>query len=510
MAGAAAICAALGATGGLAAGPAPPVPRRPSTVHPARVRELEQVTVTVARRAASAPVPRSFLGISTEYGGVNLFGRFMGDFAHVVSLLQVPGDGPLVLRIGGDSADHSVLGLNSLRLPTGVFDVRPRWFRRVSALVQALHARLIFDLNLVADTPAMAVRWARAAMADLPRGSLLDYEVGNEPDLYVRRYWTSVFSPFAPLVKALPSELAPPAYVSLFSAASRVLSRVSPRVGLAGPAVAYPRLALGWITALLRSPHRHLALVTGHEYPYSACAPRLSARFPTIGRLLSDGAAAGIAQAVRPAVLLAHRAGLPFRLTELNSVTCEGRAGVSNSFATALWAPDALFELLRAGVDGVNIHVRAHAVNGAFGVGARGLVPHPLLYGMVLFTRMLGPDARLVHVRLSAPRWLHVKAWAVRTGWHDLRVLVINKGSVSVRAALHLPGTGAAAVERLLAPSPATTSGETLDGQRLSASGAWRGRAATEWATRAGGRYELNVPPASAALVRVQTEARVR
>jgi hypothetical protein len=31
---------------------------------------------------------------------------------------------------------------------------------------------------------------------------------------------------------------------------------------------------------------------------------------------------------------------------------------VSDTFATALWAPDALFELLRAGIDGVNVHVR--------------------------------------------------------------------------------------------------------------------------------------------------------
>jgi hypothetical protein len=40
-------------------------------------------------------------------------------------------------------------------------------------------------------------------------------------------------------------------------------------------------------------------------------------------------------------MMLAHRAGFPFRLTEQNSVTCGGLAGVSNTFATALWAPAA-------------------------------------------------------------------------------------------------------------------------------------------------------------------------
>ena len=78
----------------------------------------------------------------------------------------------------------------------------------------------------------------------------------------------------------------------------------------------------------------------------------------------------------------AHRAGLPFRLTEVNSVTCGGVPGVSDTFATALWAPDTLFELLRAGVDGVNVHVRTDAINAAFAFKRSGLVARPLLYGL--------------------------------------------------------------------------------------------------------------------------------
>jgi hypothetical protein len=69
-----------------------------------------------------------------------------------------------------------------------------------------------------------------------------------------------------------------------------------------------------------------------------------------------------MAHSVKPVVILAHRAGLPFRLTELNSVTCGGRLGVSDAFATALWAPDALSALLQTGVDGVNVHVRTGAI----------------------------------------------------------------------------------------------------------------------------------------------------
>jgi hypothetical protein len=289
-----------------------------------------------------------------------------------------------------------------------------------------------------------------------------------------------------------------------------VLAQVAPHVGLAGPAVAYPALALAWISTLLKSHPPRLALVTAHEYPYSACVPPLSPLFPTIGKVLSNAATAGMAGRVKPAMLLAHRAGFPFRLTELNSVTCGGLRGVSNTFATALWAPDALFELIRIGVNGVNVHVRADTVNGAWGLGRHGLIPHPLLYGLILFTKMLGPDARLLDAHLAAPAFAHVKAWAVRVGSGQLRVLVINKGSHSVRAVLRLPAVSRASVERLLAPSVRATTGETLGGQHLGIDATWVGRPITATLAPSHGRYELTVPGGSAALVRVQTEARAR
>jgi hypothetical protein len=471
---------------------------------------LPVATVTVSPTPVARTVPHSFFGISTEYWGIVHFGRFMSDYVRIMSLLRVPGNGPFVLRIGGDSASHAVLDVRHRRLPASIFDVTPAWFHRLSTLVSALNARVIFDLGLVTDDPIRAQPWADAAMTLLPRGSLLDYEIGNEPDLYSRRYWATVFSPLGVLVRDLPLDVTPESYVKLFNGYSPVLGRISPHVGLAGPVVAYPALALAWISTLLKSRHPGLTLVTAHEYPYSACVPPLSPAYPTIGRILSEAATAGMARAVKPAVELAHRAGFPFRLTELNSVTCGGLPGVSNTFATALWAPDALFELMQAGVNGVNVHVRDYAVNGAWGVGRDGLIARPLLYGLILFTRMLGPDARLVSSRLTAPRTLHLKAWAVRVGARDLRVLVINKGRYAVHAVLRLPATAPGTVERLVAPSVRATTGERLGGQYLTDNATWHGAPSDEHIARAADGYEVYLPATSAALLNLQTEARVR
>jgi hypothetical protein len=173
---------------------------------------------------------------------------------------------------------------------------------------------------------------------------------------------------------------------------------------------------------------------------------------------------------------------LPLRLTEINSVTCGGLEGVSDTFATALWAPDALFELVNTGVEGVNLHARVTSINRPFSFDSHGLETRPLLYGLITFRSMLGPHARLVPVHLRRGKSLrHLKVWAVResssrTGGalagggytvDPLKVLMINKGRGAAEISLHLPTRKPASVVRLLAPSASSTSGVTLSGEQL-------------------------------------------
>jgi hypothetical protein len=102
---------------------------------------------------------------------------------------------------------------------------------------------------------------------------------------------------------------------------ARAVDEFAPHTTLVAPAVASPVSHLNWISTLLAGPHHGLGVVSAHEYRYSACAVRRSPEYPTITRLLGEAATAGMADSLRPAIRLAHRAGFPFRLTELNSVT---------------------------------------------------------------------------------------------------------------------------------------------------------------------------------------------
>jgi hypothetical protein len=474
--------------------------------------------VTIAPDAARTPVPRSYLGLSTEYWALPMWAGQMALLERALSLVHARGDGPLILRVGGDSADHAFwdpnAGAGGIRLPSWAFSVAPKWLGQAGVLVRRLGVRLILDLNLITDTPGAAAQWARAAKAGLPPHSIDAFEVGNEPDIYSRADWLAVTAArdldghlngreFG--AAALPAELNPRVYVHDFRAYADAVDQVVPQITVAGPAVNNPVTHGRWVTALIDGDRRSLGMVTVHRYPYSGCpAWRRSRAYATIARVLSPAASSGMAAALGPVIDTAHDAGLPVRLTELNSVNCGGRPGVSNAFATALWAPDALFALLRAGVDGVNLHVRAVAINAAFALSPAGLQARPLLYGLILFARTLGPEAQLVTLRSQLSRPANLAAWAVRVGRDTLHVLLINKSRRSERVSLRLPATGPAGVQRLLAPAAAAQSDVSLGGRALAADGDWQGRAEHQTLTPRGRAYAVSVRSMSAALITVR------
>lgn len=82
-----------------------------------------------------------------------------------------------------------------------------------------------------------------------------------------------------------------------------------------------------------------------------------------------------------------------------------------------------------------------------------------------------------------------------------VHVLLIDKTGRPARVWLDLPATGAGTVQRLLAPSVASTSGVTLDGQSLSPQALWHGSRHTETVNKRPGGYPISLTPYSAALV---------
>jgi hypothetical protein len=401
-------------------------------------------------------------------------------------------EGPVVLRIGGSSADQSVWA-PSKEMPEWQFELTPSWLAQMREIVQRLHVKVILDLNLLTATATQAAKWAATAERSLPAGSIIGFEIGNEPDIH-----SPALQPVPRGVK-LRARLTAHTYATTYASYDRRLDSAVPQIPLMGPALAEPQQNVNWISTLLASAPHGLTAITAHRYPLSACA-HTGPNAPSIQRVLSERATAGMAATLAPAIRLASRAHLPLRLTEFNSVTCGGTQGVSDAFATALWAPDALFELIHAGVASAALHVRDNAINMAFSLTNKGLVAYPLLYGLVVYARSLGTDPRLLPTSIRMAKGNRVKVWTVLDG-RLLRVLLINKADHRTQIALHIPALGSASVQRLLAPSVGSSKQITLNGQSLNPQGAWSGAAAHEPLMSAGGSYTLSLPPYSAAIV---------
>ena len=119
-------------------------------------RQLPRATLTVMPGGASVPIPRSYFGLSTEYWALPLYARHLATFERVLGLIHVPGDGPMILRVGGDSADHAFWDPHLHTLPPWAFTLTPRWTELTAGIVRRLGVRLIIDLNLITDTPDTA------------------------------------------------------------------------------------------------------------------------------------------------------------------------------------------------------------------------------------------------------------------------------------------------------------------------------------------------------------------
>jgi hypothetical protein len=473
----------------------------PSATGPETVQaRLPQATVRILDAGAPVSVPRSFLGLSTEYWTIPVWAKHLSQLGHVLSAITP--HGPMILRIGGSSADQTFWAPTRER-PEWVYEIRQSWLTQVHRIINRFRVRVILDLNLVTATPQSAVRWARAAEAALPAESIVAFEIGNESDIYSRASWQKLTRGVGASI--LPQQMTAAGYADSYRIYAKALAQVDRGIPLLGPALSDPAAHLSWISRLLAGAHPGLRAITVHRYPLSACSHRGSNTFPTIARVLSERASAGMARSISGAVTIARRAGLPVRLTEINSVTCGGRRGVSNTFATALWAPDALFELLRAGASSAAVHVRANAINMAFSLSRHGLVAHPLLYGLSLFSRTLGKGTQLIPLRAHGQASLRLKAWAVRSTTNTVHVLLINKGNHAGRVALNIPGAGVATAQRLIAPSARATTAVTLGGQHLDARGRWVGKPASETLPRGAGGYRVTIPATSATLVTVNS-----
>ena len=469
----------------------------------------DAVAVDIASAPTGTAIPAGFLGFSIEYSSLLAYSgpdpaSPNPTFIRLVRDLS-PGGSP-VIRFGGDTTDWTWWPTTGVAKPRGIrYVLTPRWLAAARATALALRAHLILGINLEADSPRIASSEARALLHGLGRAVVAGFELGNEPEVYGSIGWYTGADGVG--VPGRPSGYDFDSYVADYAATSSLLPR---NVPLLGPASGAPVWRAGLGEFLLANPR--VRIVTFHAYPLRRCqTPSSSPMYPTIANLLSPVAASGAATSLRDAVATAHARGLKVRLDELNSVSCKGSRGISDAFASALWAVDTLFHLAGAGVDGVNVHTLAGAPYQPFAFtdpGGRWRAQvKPMYYGLLLFARAAPPGSRLLATSHGPSPAL--RTWATLGRGGTIRIVLINDSATRrVTLAVRAPYRARpATVERLVAPGLRATSGATLGGQDFgsaSSTGRLSGTVRTATVDPVQRRYVVDLGPASAALLTIR------
>ncbi|HLI61014.1 MAG TPA: glycosyl hydrolase family 79 C-terminal domain-containing protein [Solirubrobacteraceae bacterium] len=515
------------AAAGLLAGAAP-MPAQASAAAPpeavpgqaARAASAYPFALTVTKRTVTRPLPASFLGLALEYGTVP---EWISQDGHPNPILPVllrnldPAGRPSV-RIGGQSADRSWWPVAGMRRPVGVTQsLGPSWIGSARMLVRETGAQLLLGINLEAGSAELARAEADRLVSGLGARNIDALELGNEPDLYRDIPWFRVegdhLLPWYAKTGAPAYARAPGWGPSAYAAQVAGVAARLPRLPLAGPdTVPGP-----WTAAFAGLRHSRVRMLASHAYGLNQCVtdPALPG-YPSIAHLLSLHASRGMFLGIPRTLALAHRLGLSDRIDEMGSVTCNGRSGVSNTFASALWAMDALFQAARIGLDGVNLHTYPHSSNGLFDFSYspsthewRAII-HPLYDGALMFAEAAPPGSRLLHTVSSDQARL--RAWATLGADGRIRILLINDSTgQAARVLIRAPAgyrSSTASVQWLRAPSAAATGEVTIGGRRFGAT-----RTGVPPAPRLdalpidGAAATLTVPPVSAALITVPPAA---
>jgi hypothetical protein len=446
-----------------------------------------QLTITPDLNAPGNRIPDEFCGLSFETkmlqpeGGVYFFSSANSELIALFKSLGVKN-----LRIGGNSADAA-----TTKIPT------EQDLDQLGSFAQAAGVHLIFNLRLKDETdPASDIELAKYLMEHY-QPQMDCFTIGNEPNVYFSKYedYRAQWKRFHDAILAEVPD-------ARFNGPSTTPGKTAWARGFAGDFATDPSLRL----------------ITQHSYPGgnaqnipSPGEARLQILAPKI-----DKSYESFYKAFVPAVLKHNER---YRLEEANSLFHGGAAGVSNSYASALWALDFLDWWASHDAEGINFHTGNHRVTdenevpGGYDISystPTGLKVHPIAYALKTFSFSNEGHSIPVSIKQQADEPLDVTAYGVLSSDKTLVLTLINKESgTDAHDANITIDAGDAYVhgQSLLLKSPendiSLVSGTTLGEATIAGDGTWNGQWSTVSATGSG-RFTIQLPQATAVVVRLK------
>jgi len=289
-----------------------------------------------------------------------------------------------------------------------------RAIENLRGFLEAVNWRLIYGLNFACGSAARAADEA-AFVAKVMGDRLIAFVIGNEPDGFAEdRFFRPKGYDFDP-------------YITEYDEWVRTVRAKVPHAPFAGPDTE-GKVEI-WVKGFAKHAKRDAALLTSHYYGMGpASDPAMTAE-----RLLRKLNLELEQQIARVHQAISLSGGVRYRMDEGNSCFGGGRPGVSDAYASALWAADYMLRMASEGFAGVNLH------GGGVGIytpiessESSPAAPRPVYYGMQFAQRFAG----FAVSRCTLSTTANVACYAGRRGADEMLIAVINKGAEAIEVGL--------------------------------------------------------------------------
>ena len=287
--------------------------------------------------------------------------------------------------------------------------ITPKSIEELRGFLDATGWSAIYGLNLGTGTAERAGAEGSCAARVLGK-RLAALQVGNEDDYFMHwmRPMTWGFDDY---------------WKEYTSYVSAVHNRAA-KAPFAGPDTA----GLAWLVPYAERAQRQPVFLSSHYYRMGpAGAPGINAE-----KLLSPD------PKLQTHIDVAHQAmsvcGLPYRMTEANSCSHGGMKGVSDAYASALWAIDFMLQGAQANFSGINLH--GGGVEGVYspivGDQSVGCTARPITEGMKFVNRFAG--ATFAACKFTA-NGCNAVAYAAHKD-QELLIAIVNKDSKPINCTI--------------------------------------------------------------------------
>ena len=438
---------------------------------------FSQDTISVVLSPASPgyKIPSDFAGLSYEKNTLNkaIFSPKKDTLIRLFKTLGIQS-----VRIGGNSVDKDTFSTTATSTHFTKSELDSFYL-----FVQKTGAKVLMGLNFGGDfNPSLASSELAYVMSKYA-SNIRGLEVGNEPDLY----HSNGFRPNTYNVTDYESQ-----YTTYFDT---ILAH-TPSAVFTGPVAAtnYSTFTLPFC----RNMHGKFTMLTQHYYVAAGYS------LPThqqIINLLSVAHQTTLLNEVSALVNCADSAGVPFRMAECNSLYNGGQWGVSDAFASSLWALDYMYALASKKCAGVNFHGALGGAYSPLSYKNHLYAAQPISYGILAF--QVGSKGSFIPAAVSNNK-INLNLYSTLDSLGNTYTTIVNKDTLK-NAFIELnAGSNSyttAAYITLSASALSDTINITLGGQAVKAYGTcqpytWQNL------TVASHKTSLLVPAGSAAIIR--------